>query len=149
MILVGVRANHPGRWSVLDFRLRYRMGDHSYEASYGQGLKIRVVPTMRGAQSSAAFSSFRTETGNVVCAYLEDARLLRCYRRSGPCYETSVGGRPQRCSRTPPPAAAHVVRARDSWLYHGFRCYAGHSSVRCRNQVFEGFFLSSTRSHHT
>jgi hypothetical protein len=148
LILVGARAQRTGRWSLLDFRLRYRIGGHHYATSYGQGMKLRVVRKMRGAKSSASFSSFRTETGNIACAYAATTRFLACNLRSGRCYEMALAGSARRCSDTAAHLrSAHVLKARETWLYHGYRCHAGHASVHCRNQNFKGFFLSARRSH--
>jgi len=150
MILVGARSQSLGRWPLLQFRLRYHVGDDRYETKYGQGMKLRVVPRLSFAESSASFSSFQTAAHNIDCAYRPATRFLRCDLRSGPCYEVGITGQPRACAgKAVQNQAAAVLKPRDSWLYHGFRCYAGRASIRCRNQVFEGFFLSERRSHRT
>jgi hypothetical protein len=151
LILVGARSQELGRWSIPSFRVAYRVGDRNFETAYSQGMGLRVVRDLPWAESSASFSAFRTEAGNIGCAYLHSTRFLRCAIRTGPCYEMKVVGPPRAdCAEESvldPPA--RVVKARDSWLYDGFRCYVGRASVRCRNQVFEGFFLSGRKSHST
>lgn len=159
-ILVGARSQHLGRWFIPAFRLRYSVGASHYETSYSQGIRVRVVRRLRGAESSASFPSFQTEAHNIGCAYTRSTGLLRCEIRTGlkeGCpgssssgFEMMVTG-PARpfCGGQAPERSARVLNARASWLYHGFRCYAGHSSIRCRNQVFKGFFLSPSRSRST
>jgi hypothetical protein len=149
-ILVGARSQRLGKWSIPDFRLRYRVGDRHYETSYGQGMKVRVVPRPEFAHSSASFASFQTEAHNIRCAFVRATKAVRCDLRSGPCYELKIVGRSSVCAAgTPPTRSGRVLQAGASWLYHGFRCYAGHANIRCRNQRFEGFFLSERRSHRT
>jgi len=150
LILVGARSQTVGRWWIPDFRLHYRIGDRRYETSYAQGMKVRVVRRLGYAESSASFSSFVTQARNIGCAFLGATRALRCELRSGPCYELRITGRPSACADDlAPDRSARALKPRETWLYRGFRCYAGRASIRCRNQVFEGFFLSERRSHHT
>lgn len=151
LILAGARSQRLGRWSIPAFRLRYHVGSRRYETSYSQGLTLRVVPQPAWAHSSASFSSFQTEARNIGCAYLRSTKFLRCAIRTGPCYEMKLVGPPRSaCARKAVlDPSARVGKARESWLYHGFRCYVGRASVRCRNQVFEGFFLSERKSHGT
>lgn len=131
-----------------------------------QGLGLRVVRDLPWPESSASFPAFQTEAHNIECYFIRSTESLRCDIRTGlkppprkaaGCtrrmtgYEMKVVGHPQAVCA--PEAVLlpilRVLKARTSWLFHGFRCYAGHSSIRCRNQVFEGFFLSKRRSHST
>jgi hypothetical protein len=150
-ILIGARSHELGRWSVHAFRVRYHVGDRHFDATYEQGMGLHVVRDLPWADSSASFSSFQTESDNIGCAYLRSSKYLRCATRTGSCYEMKVVGPPRSAcaGKAVLEPSAQVVKARDSWLYHGFRCYVGRASVRCRNQVFEGFFLSGRRSHST
>jgi hypothetical protein len=149
-ILVGARSQQLGTWSIPAFRLRYRAGDRGYETTYREGMKLQVVRGLGFARRSASFASFETAAHNIGCAYTSATGVLRCELRSGPCYEMTIAGPPRDCAGGEPHNASdRVLKARGSWLYHGFRCYAGHANVRCRNQVFEGFFLSDRRSHRT
>jgi hypothetical protein len=149
-ILVGARSQELGQWSIPSFRVRYLVADRQYEATFRQGMDLQVVRALPWAESSASFSSFQTEAHNIGCAFLSSTKFLRCKLRTGRCYEMKIVG-PTRsaCAGAALPRSARVVKAADSWLYRGFRCYVGRASVRCRNQVFEGFFLSERRSHST
>jgi hypothetical protein len=42
-ILVGARAFQPGRWLVHAFRVRYEVGDKTFEDVYAQGVGLRVA----------------------------------------------------------------------------------------------------------
>jgi hypothetical protein len=130
------------------FRLRYRVGDRHFETTYRQGMGLRLERDLPWLESSASFSSFQTAAGNIGCTYSKSTKLLRCAIRTGRCYEMKVAAPPKYDCAPEAVAdpAARVVKARDSWLYHGFRCYVGRTSVRCRNQVFERFFLSGRKS---
>ena len=57
-ILIGAR-------SLPSFRVAYRVGDRNFKTTYLQGMGLRVVRDLPWAESSASFSAFRTEAGNI------------------------------------------------------------------------------------
>jgi hypothetical protein len=142
-LLVGARSQRIGRWTIPAFRLHYRVGDRRYKTTYYQGMEPRVVRRLKSAEASAAFSSFRTEDGTIGCAYSRASRRLSCTRGGMFCLGfvmTATGSPREACTLDLKPV--HVLNARQTWLYRGFRCYVGHSSVRCRNQIFKGFVVN-------
>jgi hypothetical protein len=118
-----------------------------------------------GASAAPGIKTFRTPSGNILCAYLHSAaeRSLRCDIISGlkprppkprSCefdYGASVGltatGRTQvLCvSDTATSPQAKVIAYGRTWRGGPFTCSSRVTGLRCSNRVGHGFFLSRQR----
>jgi hypothetical protein len=127
---------------------------------------VLAAVAVPGASAASGIDTFRTPSGNILCAYLHISGVdvsLRCDILSGlkprpprprGCdldYGGSVGLRPTGrtqvlcVSDTPTTPQAKVIAYGRTWRGGPFTCSSKVAGLRCSNRTGHGFFLSRQR----
>jgi hypothetical protein len=130
-------------------------------------LVLGLAASAASAASGDAFTTFRTPTGNIGCAYSKFAgepALLRCDIRSGlvprpprpeGCdldwaygYVLAVRGRAHTfcAGDTALDPRGQVLAYGSGWTRGGYACVSRVAGLMCRNRSGHGFVLSRPRS---